>query len=74
MMVQDQIRPGRTQQQLNIAWMSPSSGWFALNIDGGAKPSDWKAGCGGVLRNDKGIWIGSFAKAVGDTTAYTAEL
>jgi hypothetical protein len=54
--------------------MPPSSGWFALNIDGAAKPSDWKAGCGGVLQNDKGIWIGGFAKALGDTTAYTAEL
>jgi hypothetical protein len=54
--------------------MTPSPGRFALNIDGAAKPSDWKAGCGGVLRNDKGIWIGGFAKALGDTIAYTAEL
>jgi hypothetical protein len=60
-MTEDQIRLGRTQQQMNIAWILPSPGWFALNTDGAAKAKEKKAGCGGVLRNDKGSWISGFA-------------
>jgi ribonuclease HI len=59
---------------VNIAWISPPTDWFALNIDGAAKQSEKTAGCGGVIRDDKGSWIDGFAKALGDTTAYMAEL
>jgi ribonuclease HI len=73
-MAEDQLRLGRTRQQMNIAWLLPSTGWIALNTDGAAKAMEKKAGCGGVLRDDKGSWIDGFAKALGDTTAYMAEL
>jgi hypothetical protein len=74
MMAEDQIKPGRMHQQVNIAWIPPPSGWFALNTDGAVKPSDRSAGCGGVLQNDKGMWIDGFAKALGDTTVCMPEL
>jgi ribonuclease HI len=59
---------------VNIAWLPPEPGWFVLNSDGAAKQSEKRAGCGGALRNDSGIWIDGFSKALGDTTAYMAEL
>ncbi|GAU26714.1 hypothetical protein TSUD_314910 [Trifolium subterraneum] len=67
-------RHERVQQQVNINWLAPPSGWFALNTDGAAKISASRAGYGGVLRNETGIWIEGFTKALGDTTAYMAEL
>jgi ribonuclease HI len=45
-----------------------------LNSNGAAKSNDNKAGCGGVLRNERDMWLDGFAKALGDTTAYMAEL
>jgi ribonuclease HI len=32
------------------------------------------AGCGGVMKNSSGVWIGGFAKHVGVYSAFTAEL
>jgi ribonuclease HI len=49
-------------------------GWYALNTDGAAKISDNKAGCGGIIRTNTGDWVEGFTKALGDTTAYMAEL
>jgi ribonuclease HI len=74
MMAEEQTGPRRIQQQVNIAWLPPEPGWFVLNSDGAAKQSEKRAGCGGALRNDSGIWIDGFSKALGDTTAYMAEL
>jgi ribonuclease HI len=45
-----------------------------MNSDGAAKNSERRAGHGGDLLNDNGTWIAGFDKALGDTTAYMAEL
>jgi ribonuclease HI len=74
MAAEEQVRHGASQQWMNIRWVSPPSGWFVLNTDGAAKASDKRAGCGGILRRDNGMWVEGFAKALGDTTAYMAEL
>ncbi|MCH94985.1 putative non-LTR retroelement reverse transcriptase, partial [Trifolium medium] len=74
MLVEEQLRHEKVQQQVDIRWLAPPPGWFALNSDGAAKLSESKAGCGGVLRNETGNWIEGFTKALGDTTAYMAEL
>jgi ribonuclease HI len=74
MRAEELTRQGQEKQWIDIKWLTPPSGWFALNSDSAAKTSDRKAGCGGVLRSDKGIWIEGFAKALGDTTAYMAVL
>jgi ribonuclease HI len=74
MRAEEQIRQGQDKPWTDIKWLKPAIGWFVLNSDGAAKISDRKAGCGGVLRSDKGIWVEGFAKALGDTTAYMAEL
>jgi ribonuclease HI len=64
----------RCKQQVNISWQAPPMGWYALNTDGAAKISDNKAGCGGIIRTNTGDWVEGFTKALGDTTAYMAEL
>jgi hypothetical protein len=74
MIPEDQTWNIRQKQQVNVTWLSPSPGWTVLNSDGAAKTSDRKTGCGGVLRNDKGLWLAGFAKALGHTTTYMAEL
>jgi ribonuclease HI len=75
MMAEEHVRPGRVQQQVNVAWLPPPPpGWIVLNSDGAAKSNDNKAGCGGVLRNEQDMWLDGFAKALVDTTAYMAKL
>jgi ribonuclease HI len=74
MRAEDQIEKRKEQRQVEIGWITPSHGWFALNSDGAMKAKERRAGCGGVLRSDTGVWIEGFAKALGDTTAYMAEL
>jgi hypothetical protein len=73
MIVEEQARTERIQQ-VSVAWLRPPSGWVVLNSDGAARTNDKTAGCGGVLRDDRGMWLVGFAKALGDTTAYMAEL
>jgi hypothetical protein len=72
--MEEQTGPRQMQQWKDIRWLAPTPGWFVLNSDGAAKINEGRAGCGGVLRCDKGLWIEGFTKALGDTTAYMAEL
>jgi ribonuclease HI len=74
MRAEERIDQRQVQQWVNISWLPPPNGWLALNTDGAMKASERKAGCGGVLRSDTGVWIEGFSKALGDTTAYMAEL
>ncbi|GAU38719.1 hypothetical protein TSUD_396480 [Trifolium subterraneum] len=76
MMEEEQIRYSKAQQQVHITWVAPPAGSrvVCFKLDGAAKTSDNKSGCGGVLRNENGTWIEGFTKALGDTTAYMAEL
>jgi hypothetical protein len=67
---EEQTKYGKVKQQVEIIWKAPTAGWFVLNTDGAAKTGVGKAGCGGVLRNDIGVWMEGFAKGLGDTTAY----
>ncbi|KAK2417953.1 hypothetical protein QL285_040194 [Trifolium repens] len=74
MLAEKQTKHEREQQQINVNWRAPMTGWCVLNTDGAAKIGTGKAGCGGVLRNDAGVWMEGFVKGLGDTTAYMAEL
>ncbi|GAU51253.1 hypothetical protein TSUD_412460, partial [Trifolium subterraneum] len=58
----------------DIKWIYPAKGWVCLNTDGAAKSDTGIAGCGGILRNDNGIWICGFSKFLGNTSAYMAEV
>ncbi|GAU32235.1 hypothetical protein TSUD_53620 [Trifolium subterraneum] len=52
----------------------PASGWVCLNTDGASKGEAGASGCGGILRHDNGTWIAGFAKFLGNTTTYMAEI
>lgn len=58
----------------DIKWHPPlEGGWVCLNSDGASKEASQSAGCGGVLREVDGQWVGGFAQNLGFTTAYMAE-
>ncbi|KAF7815494.1 ribonuclease H [Senna tora] len=52
--------PGVREATL-VAWEKPSDGWIKVNSDGACK-SDGKAGCGAILRDHEGRWIGGIAR------------
>ncbi|GLT67581.1 hypothetical protein SLA2020_398770 [Shorea laevis] len=57
-----------------ITWIPPQPEWFKLNSDGSSNHTCTKAGAGGVIRDQKGNWIGGFAKNLGFATNNDAEL
>ena len=67
-------RNGRTNQEILFRWKFPPAGWCKLNTDGASGASSREAGCGGILRNDQGHWIGGFSYRIGNYTAIIAEL
>ncbi|PNX94416.1 hypothetical protein L195_g017591 [Trifolium pratense] len=56
------------------------SSWFSINTDGavhGWCSATWlhgTTGCGGVLKDHRGVWIGGFAKNIGTSNVFFAEL
>ena len=63
-----------SKRVVQIRWDKPQSGWFCLNTDGFALGSSGKAGCGGLIRNDQGEWVGGFSRRLGCISSFTAEL
>ena len=48
-----------------IGWQRPSTNFFKINIDEVVKMDQGKARCGGVIRNDKGEFLGGFVVNLG---------
>jgi ribonuclease HI len=63
----------RPRSTVMIRWKPPVEDWVKLNTDGACKGRT-TAGCGGIIRNNRGDWLGGFAKHVGVCSAFTAEL
>ena len=59
---------------VRIKWEKPQLGWVHLNIDGSALGNPGRVGCGGIIQNDHGDWIGGFSRSIGFTTSFIAEL
>lgn len=57
-----------------IHWEKPEKGWAKLNSDGASSGNSGPAGCGGLIRNEKGEWKVGFAKKIGVTNNFIAEL
>ncbi|MCI17930.1 putative non-LTR retroelement reverse transcriptase, partial [Trifolium medium] len=57
----------------HILQKPPEGQWIKLNTDGARKDMR-RAGCGGLLRDSHGAWLGGFAKYLGNCYAYVAEL
>lgn len=63
----------RTKEVSLINWTPHRSGMVKLNMDG-ACIEGVTAGCGGLVRNEEGFWMGGFSKNVGNCSNYMAEL
>ena len=58
----------------SIGWEKPGAGWFTLNTDGSAASNSGPTGEGGLVRDENGTWVTSFARRIGNTSSYLAEL
>ena len=58
----------------NIRWEKPNAGWMKLNIDESSFDSLGLAGGGGVLRDEEGKWVIDYARKIGTTNSFLAEL
>ena len=63
-----------SKMMVRIKWEKPQLGWVHLNTNGLALGNPGRAGCGGIIRNDHGDWIGGFSRSIGFTTSFIAEL
>ena len=57
-----------------VRWDKPCCGWLKLNTDGSSMGNPGLAGGGGLLRDANGNWMGGFARRIGTTNSFTAEL
>jgi hypothetical protein len=72
-----QAREVMAEKPLRISWVGwkpPDVGWVKLITDGACKEA-YTAGCGGILHNNNGEWLGGFAKQIGIcSAAFMADL
>ncbi|KAK9993042.1 hypothetical protein SO802_022745 [Lithocarpus litseifolius] len=57
-----------------IRWERPPAGWKKLNTDGSCMGDSARAGCGGLVRDEHGNWVGGFSRHIGSTNSFIAEL
>lgn len=58
----------------SIRWERPTVGWKKLNTDGSFMGNLGQAGCGGIVKDEHGEWVASFAKHIGATNSFAIEL
>ncbi|MCH81675.1 hypothetical protein A2U01_0002466 [Trifolium medium] len=64
----------RDKEVRGIQWqLPPPPGWVRLNTDGATKVEDGVVGCGGIFRNENGVWMAGLSKFL-STTTYMAEI
>ena len=54
-------------------WSPPPYGWYKINVDGAVSCNGGLAGCGGVLRDSRGVWMAGFSCHLGICSALEAE-
>ncbi|KAJ1380964.1 Ribonuclease H domain [Sesbania bispinosa] len=57
-----------------VRWCNPELGWIKFNVDGLVKSASRNAGCGGVIRDHRGNWVGCFSFNIGSSSVLMAEL
>lgn len=59
--------------QSGIRWWPPPSCWVRLNTNEAAKGGSDLAGCGEILRDEHGRWMGGFSLNMGYSSGFLAE-
>lgn len=67
-------RLNRSLQQVHVRWFPTNEGSVSIITDGAFKSDSVVAGCGAILRDFEGAWLGGFAKHLFVSSAYLAEL
>lgn len=58
----------------HIKWNPPPNGWVCINSDGFIDFTSSLATCGGLCRDHNVNWLGGFAKKIGISSPFVAEL
>ena len=67
-------RPPDGPSIIPVKWNLPPSGWTKVNIDGVARGSPGKAGCGGIFRTCRWFIKGCFSLILGIRLAFEAKV
>src|SRR4051812_47717032 len=62
----------RDLSQQRVRWCAPDHSFVKLNVDG-AHDNNGISGCGGILRDHHGGWLGGFSKNIGICSVFMAE-
>lgn len=65
-----QIRESRI---IEVAWRKSNIGWCKINVVGRCS-TNGEVGCGGVIRDDCGEWLGGFSMNLSGCNAQEAEM
>ena len=57
-----------------IRWEKLGLGWVKLNTDGSSLGNPGLAGGGGLIRDEEGAWVVGFARNIGISSSFIAEL
>ena len=57
-----------------VRWEKPQGGWVKLNTDGASGSDVDRLGCGGIIRDENRQWITGFARRIGTSNSFIAEL
>ncbi|KAK4252645.1 hypothetical protein QN277_014390 [Acacia crassicarpa] len=63
---------GASEERHGI-WSPPPYDWCKINVDGAVTADGSLAGCGGVLRDARGVWLSGFSYHLGICSALEAE-
>ena len=58
----------------SVKWEKPGYGWLTLNTYGSVVGNFGVAGGGGLIRDTNGEWVTGFARRIGKTSSFLAEL
>ena len=63
-----------THHNCLVRWEPPCIGWHKLNTDGYCEGRDKSTSAGGIIRDNKGCWMGGFSIKLGSCSKTEAEI
>jgi ribonuclease HI len=57
-----------------VSWKPPPDGWHKVNVDGSFNTISGSTACGGLIRNQHGIFLKGFYSKIGSSNAIWAEM